>query len=129
MTQQQMKRKIIALEKKNTQLQRQVRKLTAGQKKHDARIEKNRRGIQSLKRRLSDHTKRLNNIGRIAESNRTELYRQRNEVQDVISSVENILQSDLAAEQANEAQRVLTRAKKRRTQINNEVDDRKMFGW
>ena len=132
MTEKQMMSKLVKLEKlekKVNQLQRQTKKLTTGQRKNKDEIEKNRREIQILKRRIKEIINRLEGIGRISESNKEQLYGQKKEIDDIISIVEDIVASAIAEEQKQAARRVLTRAKKRRTQISNLIDDRETFGW
>jgi chromosome segregation ATPase len=109
-------------------LEKRIKKLEEQVKGNRADIDKNGRAIRAIQDRITKQTKRLDDVGSISTSNRKQLKHQQSEVNDVVSAVENILQAKLADEQHQEARRVLTRARKRQTQITNEIQFRKEWG-
>ena len=109
-------------------LEKRIKKLEEQVKGNRADIDKNGRAIRAIQDRITKQTKRLDDVGSISTSNRKQLKHQQSEVNDVVSAVENIVQAKLADEQHQEARRVLTRARKRQTQITNEIQFRKEWG-
>ena len=110
-------------------LERQVKKLTKQIKVHTGKIDKNTVAIQRLAKRITTINTRLNNFNSTVKANRTELYRQKNEIDDIVVSLNDMLQTMVVEEQIAETNRLLTRAKNRRTRVYNEIEDRKLFGW